>query len=340
MPQTDHPIEPAPHPWDGFLVGEENALAHAGVIALARGDEAGVSPLIVHGPSGAGKSRLLAGLVAERIARRPGASVALLAAEEFAALCAEAANRRGGFGELRDRFRGLDLFALDDLHALEKAPLALSELAHTLDALDEAGASVAATARSGPARWSGWPERLASRLVGGLSVRVDPPGAASRRRYVLERSRARGLRLSADAVEELAARGEDYRTLDGLIARVALAGRVARRPADGRLAHDVLSEEDAATTDAQAAERIARAVAERFGVTVRDLRSASRRQALVVPRHVAIHLVRARTALSFAAIGALFGRRDAKTVRHACEAAERRLAEDPALAAEVAAIAV
>jgi chromosomal replication initiator protein len=80
-------------------------------------------------------------------------------------------------------------------------------------------------------------------------------------------------------------------------------------------------------------------VAERFGVTVRDLRSASRRQALVVPRHVAIHLVRERTGLSFAAIGALFGRRDAKTIRHACEAAARRLAADPALAAEVAAIA-
>src|SRR4051812_47222942 len=172
---------PNPHPWDGFLVGEENALAHAGVIALARGDEAGVSPLIVHGASGSGKTRLLEGLVAERIARKPGASVAHLTAETFASLCAEAANSRGGVGDLRERFRVLDLFVLDDLHALERAPLALGELAHTLDALDEAGASVAASARMGPARWSGWPERLVSRLVGGLSVRVDPPGPSSRR---------------------------------------------------------------------------------------------------------------------------------------------------------------
>lgn len=341
MPDArDQKPDRPPHPWDGFLVGEENALAHAGVIALARGDAAGVSPLIVHGPSGSGKTRLLEGLVAERIARKPGAAVAHLTAERFAALCAEAAGTRAGFGDLRERFRALDLFVLDDLHALENAPLALSELAHTLDALDQAGAAVAASARMGPARWSGWPARLVSRLVGGLSARVDTPGPASRRRYVLERSRSRGLRLSAEAVETLAAQGEDFRTLDGLLARIGLAGKVEHRALDGSLAEDVLAEggDGASGNSARSAERIARAVAEKFGVNLRDLRSASRRQALVVPRHLAMHLVRRGTTLSFAAIGAFFGKRDAATIRHACRVAAERLAADPALAAEIAAI--
>lgn len=335
MPSRDDD-RPA-HPWDGFLVGEENALSHSGVIALARGDASGLSPLIVHGPSGVGKSRLMAGLVAERIARHPGSSVAHLSAEDFAAQCAEAANSRGGFSELRERFRALDLFVLDDLHALERAPLALAELSHTLDALEENGSSVAATARLGPARWQGWPERLVSRLVAGLSVRIDPPGPAARRRFVLERSRSRGVRLPAEAVEAIAERGEDYRTLEGLITAAAMQSKVERAPIEGASRN----EEDEGSPDAQrAAEKIARAVAERFGVTLRDLRSASRRQALVVPRHLAIHLVRMGTDLSFAAIGKFFGKRDAATIRHACKAAEKRLETDPALAAEVAAIGV
>ncbi len=332
------PIPPT-HPWDGYLVGEENALAHASAIALARGGAEGVSPLIVHGPSGAGKTRLLAGLVAERIARHPGSAVAHLAAEEFAALVGDAADRRGGFADLRDRFRRLDLFVLDDLSSLERSTLALGELSHTLDALEDAGASVAASARTGPGRWSGWPERLVSRLVGGLAVRIDPPGLASRRRYVLERGRAKGLRLAAEAVEDIAGRGEDYRALDGLIARAALMARVEKRPMDRSLASDLLADDDGtAPTARQAAERIARAAAERFGVTLRDLRSASRRRALVVPRHLAILLVRRGTPLSFAAIGQFFGKRDAATIRHACDMAEQRLADDPAMAAEVAAI--
>ena len=326
------PPDIPPHPWDGFLVGEENALAHAGVIALARGDAAGVSPLILHGPSGSGKTRLLAGLVAERISRRPGAAVAHLAAETFAVLCAEAAGTRGGFGDLRERFRALDLFALDDLHALENAPLALGELAHTLDALEEAGASVAASARVGPGRWSNWPERLVNRLIGGLSVRVDLPGPESRRRYVLERSRSRGLRLSADAVEALSSQAEDYRALDGLIARVAHSeARSRSRPLDPALPLDVLTDD---ASDRPTSLQSGRDDRPSRGRAVR--RPSPRPPLLLpppvpwaIPRHFAILLVRRGTDLSFASLGRYFGRRDAATVRHACRMAEARLLPRP-----------
>src|SRR5262245_45976365 len=81
----------APLPFDDVLVGPENALAHASVLALARGDDEGLSPLVVHGPAGSGKSWLLRGLVAEWLRRRPGAAVAHVEAAEFAAQCEAAA---------------------------------------------------------------------------------------------------------------------------------------------------------------------------------------------------------------------------------------------------------
>ena len=59
--------------------------------------------------------------------------------------------------------------------------LALAELSHTLDALADSGAGVAVSARVGTGQWQGWPPRLMNRLVGGLAVRVDPPGADGRR---------------------------------------------------------------------------------------------------------------------------------------------------------------
>ncbi|MCA1685034.1 MAG: hypothetical protein LC745_03435 [Planctomycetia bacterium] len=228
-------VAPA-HPWDGFLAGPENALAHASVLALARGDGSGVSPLVVHGPAGVGKSRLLIGLVGERLVRHPGAAVAHLEAEAFAAACAEATGSPGGWADLRGRFRALDLFVLEDLHALERAPLALAELTHTLDALTDAGAGVAVSARVGPGQWKGWPPRLISRLVGGLAVRVEPPGLSSRRRYLLDRARVRGVALSADAVDVLAESADGYRTLDGWLSRLALTARVERRAVDRALA--------------------------------------------------------------------------------------------------------
>ncbi len=324
---------PAPpvHPWDGYLIGPENALAHAGALALARGETAGFSPLVVHGPAGSGKSRLLAGLVAERLLRRPESAVASLEGESFAAACAEASARPGGWAEHRDRFRRLDLFILDDLQSLERAPWAMEELAHTLDALDEAGAAVAIAAKAGPGQWSGWPARLVNRLIGGLSVRIDPPSVESRRRYLLDRARSRGLALPTEVIERLAEEADGYRTLEGWLSKVALASRVERRVIAPDLVGSILDGDpvgEGPTLDA-----IARAVAERFGLKLRDLKGSTRRAVVAEGRHLAMYLARRQTRLSFRAIGAYFGGRDPATVRHACQATEERINADPTLLA-------
>ncbi len=342
---TSRPIVPpaaGPQPWDGFLAGEENALALAAVHALARGGDEGegISPLVLHGPSGAGKSRLLAGLVAERLARRPGSSVAEVDGEAFASACADASGRPEAWAEVRDRFRGVDLLAIDGLESLARVPPALEELAHTLDALDARGGAAAVAARTPPGRWDDWPARLTSRLLGGLAVRVDPPGLASRRRYLLDGARSRSVALASDAVDALAEAADGYRTLDGWLARLALAARVGRVPLDRPMVESYLADEAGPAPGSPPLDAIARAVAARFGVRLRDLRGPDRHPQNVEPRHLAMHLARAHTALSFAAIGAYFGRRDPATVRHACRAAEARLASDPALASTAEALAL
>jgi chromosomal replication initiator protein len=212
--------------------------------------------------------------------------------------------------------------------------LALEELGHTLDALAATGGAVAVSARVGPGQWSGWPTRLVNRLVGGLSVRVDRPGPASRRRYLLDHGR--GLRLSAEAVDALAEAADGYRTLDGWLALIALAGRVNPGPLGVAEIESILAEDGA--TPSLSVEQIVKDVAAKFGIRPSAIRSSARHASLVGPRHLAMHLARELTPLSFAAIGAYFGGRDAASVRHACRAATARIDADPALAAAVSAL--
>jgi chromosomal replication initiator protein len=352
----DPPLAAAPavpaHPWDGFLTGPENELAFAGAQALSRGEREGISPMVVYGPSGVGKSRLLAGLVAEWLRRRPGTPVAHLPASEFADACQAAARPEGdGWNEVRDRFRTVGLLVLEDLEAIERFPTAQEELVHTLDALDADGAAVAVSARTAPGQWprSSWTRRLRNRLAGGLTVRLDPPGLASLRRYLLEAARGRGLNLSAEAIESLAGSADGYRTLDGWLARLDLEARVApggtppgagerprlRPPAmlDLPEVHGALAEETDLAAAGPTIAQIARTIAGRFGVRLSALRGPGRQAAVVQARHLAMHLARLHTGASFAAIGAYFGGRDPATVRHACKAAADRMAADPSLAA-------
>jgi chromosomal replication initiator protein len=257
-----------------------------------------------------------------------------------------------GWGEFRARFRAVDLLVLEDLDGLLRAPLALEELIHTLDALDERGAAVAISTKTGPGHWAefGWPVRLVNRLRGGLAVRIDPPGPDARRRYLLQQAQARDVSLAADVVESLAQSADGYRTLDGWLTRLALGSRLepATGGATGRTtaaAHRLDQTETAAILDDETAlatppvdvDQVARAVAARFGVRLRELRGPSRRAAVAELRHLAMYLARSHTDASFAAIGAYFGKRDPATVRHACKAAAQRLKADPPLAAEVAA---
>jgi chromosomal replication initiator protein len=354
------------HPWDGFVTGPENELAMAAAQAIARGQREGISPLVVHGLSGVGKSRMLAGLVTERLRRQTDVSVAHLNAEAFATACFEAAGTgtEAGWSALRGRFRSVNLFVLEDLEGLGRVRLAQDELTHTLDALETAGATVVVSAQSAPGTWSRleWPVRLVNRLLGGLMVRIEPPGLASRRRYVLQRAREHRVPLLAEAVEILAQAADSYRSIDGWIARLALEGRLKHAQEDrggsqnqpvprgdrrmyshrGPEALDpgtvatILAEETHLALPLVTIDAIARAVAARFSIRLGVLRGKSRRASVVTVRHLAMHLARTITGSSFAVIGTYFGGRDPATVRYACKVAALRLNEDSALAVAVA----
>jgi len=362
--RTSATTEASQHPWDGYLTGPENELAMAAAQAIARGEREGISPLVVHGPSGVGKSRLLTGLVAERLRRQPGSSVAHLDSQAFASACLQAAGEVAGanWSALRGRFRHVDLFVLEDLEGLQRMSLARAELVYTLDALDVAGAAVVISAQSAPGTWSrlGWSVRLVNRLLGGLAVRITAPGLASRRRYVLQRAAQHGMVLQAETVETLAQAADGYRSLNGWIARLALEGRLnhAKESREGAQAvlrggqplhpqdrpdtldpHTVatiLAEETLLAAPLVTVDTIARAVAGRFGVRLSVLRGPSRRVSIVTARHLAMHLARMLAGSSFTAIGAYFGGRDPATVRYACKVAPLRLNADPTLAAAIA----
>ncbi|MBC44169.1 MAG: hypothetical protein CML19_18285 [Pusillimonas sp.] len=72
-------------------------------------------------------------------------------------------------------------------------------------------------------------------------------------------------------------------------------------------------------------------VAQQFGTSVTDIDSARRDGAVVVPRHVAIWLVRHLTHFTTTVIGREFGDRDHTTIVSALSSIDSRMAEDPRL---------
>jgi chromosomal replication initiator protein len=81
--------------------------------------------------------------------------------------------------------------------------------------------------------------------------------------------------------------------------------------------------------------QIAASVAKHYSLNLSELRSTTRRRAVVQARDVAIHLARKITHASLDQIGRYFGGRDHTTMMHSCRKIEERLRVDTALRQEI-----
>ena len=86
------------------------------------------------------------------------------------------------------------------------------------------------------------------------------------------------------------------------------------------------------------AKRIRDAVMEHYGLTLAEIAGRGTIRRCAWPRQVAMYICVRHSGLSSTRIGEVFGGRDHSTVLHAMRAVTERMAKDPALAAEVAAL--
>lgn len=81
---------------------------------------------------------------------------------------------------------------------------------------------------------------------------------------------------------------------------------------------------------------IKRFVCKEYDITINDIDSARRSPSLVIPRHIAMYLVKEFTKKSYPEIGRRFGGKDHTSVLHACRNIEKRMAQDQVFACEIA----
>jgi chromosomal replication initiator protein len=84
--------------------------------------------------------------------------------------------------------------------------------------------------------------------------------------------------------------------------------------------------------------QIVQAVAEYYHTSVEAMFGKQRDKHIVMPRQIAMYLIRQETQASLLEIGQLFGGRDHSTVLHACEKIDRAVNLNPTLRREIVAI--
>jgi chromosomal replication initiator protein len=327
-----------------FVAGPENMLVRL-VAQVVESRELAYNPIVLLGAAGVGKSSLAHALTARRREKLGLASVIAITGDELAGALADAIEA-DAMSDFRTRYHRCDLLLIDDVRRLADKPAAQQFLMTAIDTLVRRGSLVLATLRS-PASSDAMDElspALASRLSGGLVVRLAPPGPLARQELVRQFASQAGLALREADVARLVGEGLSSRFVTAPALRHAVFQLAAAKQcgSPGRTQFARINDDKAAGPSA-VCRRIVAVVAKHFGLTAADLKGKSRTRTVAEARGLAMYVTRRLTAASYAQIGRQFGGRDHTTVLHACQKVTRLVAKEPdalRLADELVALAM
>jgi chromosomal replication initiator protein len=322
-----------------FIVGSANRLAHAASLSVAERPGHAYNPLFLYGGVGLGKTHLMHAIGNAVIARFPRKRVVYATSEKFTNEFITSI-QQGKIDEFRARYRRIDLLLIDDIQFIADKERTQEEFFHTFNAIHEDGKQIVLSSDRPPKAILTLEERLRSRFEWGLIADLTAPDLETRIAILRAKAEEQAVPVSSDVLEFIARKVvSNIRELEGALNRIVAYASMGAVPITIELAQAVLSNVLYNPKKRQVTpERITRAVADYYGVQIDALKGQKRDRAIVVPRQIAMFLMREETDVSLLRIGSELGGRDHSTVLHACDKINREITINDDLRRELAAV--
>ena len=322
-----------------FVVGSNNRLAHAAALSVAERPGHSYNPLFIYGGSGLGKTHLMHAIGHAVISRHPKKRVAYATSEKFTN---EFINSIRGqkSEEFRERYRRIDVLLIDDIQFLTGKEGTQEEFFHTFNAIHEEGKQIVLSSDRPPKAIERLEDRLRSRFEWGLIADISTPDLETRIAILRAKAEAQSVAVPPPVIDFLAQRiVSNIRELEGALTRIVAYATLSAVPVTTQLAQEML--QNILYNPRQktlSPDRIVDTVARYYGVPAEQLRGKARDKQVVLPRQIAMYLMREETEAPLMRIGEALGGRDHSTVLHGCEKIEREMAENDDFRRDVGAL--
>jgi chromosomal replication initiator protein len=313
--------------FDNFIAGSGNELAYAACQAIAANPGTKYNPLFLYGGVGIGKTHLIQAVGNAVLAAKPTARVVYVSSEQFVQEFVDALRFKKNT-DFADFYRGADVLIVDDVQFIAGKEKIQEEFFHTFNALHQANKQIIISSDKQPRDIPTLEERLRSRFVWGMSIDMQTPDFETRCAILKTKAGAHGIGLPQDITEYLATNVQtNIRELEGALNQLlAFCEMRGLEPSMG-IASSLLG---AAQTRPKhlSARQIIERTARHFQIPIEDILGPKRDKDIVVPRQVAMYMLRSELHLSFPKIARELGRKDHTTAIHSIEKIEREALAD------------
>ena len=313
--------------FDTFIVGGANELAYAACQAIAQNPGTKYNPLFLYGGVGIGKTHLIQAVGNEVLANNPQARIVYVSTEQFVQEFLDAIRYKKNT-DFASYYRGADVLIIDDIQFIAGKEKTQEEFFHTFNALHQANKQVIISSDKPPRDIPTLEERLRSRFAWGMSIDMQTPDFETRCAIIQTKAEVRNIQLPPDVVEYLAQGVRtNIRELEGTLNQLLALCEMKNVSPNLELAKSLLGGSKNRPKHISAKQVIEK-TARQFHISMDDILGPKRDKDIVVPRQVAMYMLRSELHLSFPKIARELGRKDHTTAIHSIEKIERELLTD------------
>ena len=312
-----------------FVVGSCNQFAHAAALAVAESPGKTYNPMFIYGGVGLGKTHLMHAAGHAIKERNRHLRVAYISAEKFMNELINAI-RYDKTQTFREKYRSIDVLLMDDVQFMAGKERTQEEFFHTFNALHNDQKQIVVTSDCPPREIPTLEERLHSRFEWGLIADIEPPDLETKVAILKRKADLDGVLLPDEIAFYIAGKVKsNIRELEGSLVRLVAISSLRGVPISKMLAQDAMKNIiDSEQPEGLTLERIAKAAASHFKLTIEEIKSKNNSRQIAVPRQVAMYLCKRLTKHSFPEIGREFGGKHHTTVMHSVEKIDSLIKDD------------
>lgn len=313
--------------FDSYIVGGNNDLAYAACQAAAASPGTKYNPLFIYGGVGLGKTHLIQAVGNEIIHKKPELKVLYISSETFVNEFLDSIRfKKKGFA---DKYRSVDVLIVDDMQFIAGKEKTQDEFFHTFNALHQSNKQIIISSDKPPKSIPTLTERLRSRFEWGMAIDIQMPDFETRCAIIEAKAALSGVNLPRDTTEFIAnAIKTNIRELEGALNQLLATVELRGLEPDVQTASGLLGNVKKMRPSHISPKQIVDKTAKHFQIEVTEIMSPKRDKHIVVPRQIAMYLLRSELHMSFPRIASELGRKDHTTAIHSVEKTEKAIKLD------------